>query len=590
MKKRSFFASFRRLFAFTRGHRLPFLWIGLLIVASSALSNFQPKLIQMIIDRYLTGIVPGLGEPEISARFSGVMLLACIYMATHVVAFFCFYGQTLLLKSTGQRILVNIRKELYEHILHLPMSFFDTHPLGNLVTRVTNDTEAINELFTTVLTSILKNIVQFVLIVAMMFSLNATIAGLMMLLLPLIIAVSVTFRHFIRKVYQKERALLSVLNNKLSENLSGIGVIRSFHRTREITEDFDETNRAYRKAGKQEVRYFAIYRPAIEIVRVLGIAALIWFGAKGFLEGVLTFGILYAFTDYAERLFYPILSLAETYNVIQSASVSARRILDLLDEERAPEGGGRSADKLRGKIEFDHVWFAYKDEEWVLKDVSFTVEAGQFAAFVGATGAGKSTIMSLLCRFYDVSKGRILLDGVDIREYSIPSLRRAVGVVQQDVFLFSGDIIGNITLDREGVTEERAMEAARTVQADEFIQRLPGGYHETVVERGRTLSAGQRQLLAFARTLAGDPAVLVLDEATASIDTETEEKIQSAIGKLSKNRTMIAVAHRLSTIAEADRVFVLHHGELVEQGTLEELLELNGIFRVLYELQYAAAE
>ncbi|HCX64486.1 MAG TPA: ABC transporter ATP-binding protein, partial [Eubacteriaceae bacterium] len=465
---------------------------------------------------------------------------------------------------------------------------FDTHPLGNLVTRVTNDTENLNEMFTSVLTSLFRNGVQILGIIVIMLSMNLKMGLMVLGLSPIIIAVSIVFRKVIRKVYDQQRKILSKINNHLAENISGMSVIQMFHQEDRVYDEFDEADRAYLKESKKEVKYFATYRPAVELVRSIGIALLLWFGGRGYLQEAVTFGVLYAFIEYIQRFFQPILGLAETYNIVQSAMTSSKRIFDLFDEGN-PIGNHEEpivVERLEGEIQFENVWFAYKKEEWVLKDVSFHIQPGEFYAFVGATGAGKSSIMNLISRFYDIQHGRITIDGIDIKKYDIQSLRRAVGVLQQDVFLFSGTIEDHISMNRADITREQIEKAAHLVNADNFIGRLPNRYDQTVTERGSTLSAGQRQLLSYARTMASNPSVLILDEATANIDTETELLIQDAISKMSEKRTMIAVAHRISTIADADRIIVMHEGKIAEQGTKDELLEKDGIFRVLYELQF----
>ncbi len=579
----------KRLYAYGTPYLPQFILIFLLIFIAIGMTLLQPRLIQLLIDNNIYILVdPGRSQAEHSQALSGALRTALLYLGTVVAAFLAGYGQAYLLQKTGQKILKTIRQSLYDHILKLPMSFFDRYPQGSLMTRVTNDTETLNEMFTSVLSSSLRSLFSLAGIIIIMFSMNVRLASYVMILLPFVIVISVIFRRIIRKIYFAQRRVLSIINTKLSENISGMRTIQVFHRQQQIRDEFDEVNAEYLKLSQKEVTYYATYRPFIETIRALGIAGLIWFGGRQYLDGIITFGILYAFIDYIQRFFQPILELAETYNIIQSALTSSHRIFQLFDQEAEDEGGSVSvpSEGLQGKIEFKHVWFAYNEEEWILEDVSFTVEPGEFVAFVGATGAGKSTIMHLLCRFYDINKGQILIDGIDIKEYNLKELRETIGVVQQEVFLYSGSIIENISLNRPGVSGADARKAAEIVNADSFINNLPDRYEEPVSERGSTLSSGQRQLLSFARTIAARPSLLILDEATASIDTETELLIQDAINKMSSNRSMIAVAHRISTIADADKIIVMHNGKNAEQGSREELLKRDGLFNMLYKLQY----
>ncbi len=581
--------SLRRLYAYATPYYKQFLFIFVLILVSVVVTLAQPRLIQLLIDNNIAVLVaPGSSASEQAVASTGATRMALLYLATVIIAFVTGYSQAYLLNNTGQKILRKIRQELYDHVLKLPMTFFDHYPQGSLVTRVTNDTETLNEMFTSVLTTILKSLVTLVGIVVVMYSMDARLATYVLILTPAIITISVIFRRVIRKIYYAQRRVLSMINTKLSENISGMRTIQVFHRQKQVSEEFDEINQEYLDLSSKEVRYYATYRPFIEIVRSLGIAGLIWFGGRSHLEGIITFGILYAFIDYIQRFFQPILELAETFNIIQAAMTSAHRIFRLMDEEVEDMGGSVSvpAEGLDGKIEFKNVSFAYNEGEWVLEDVSFKMEPGEFLAFVGATGAGKSTIMHLLCRFYDIDQGQILIDDVDIRDYDLKQLREAIGVVQQDVFLYSGSVMENISLNRPEVSAADVRKAAQIVNADSFIDSLPRRYDEDVMERGSTLSSGQRQLLSFARTIVSKPSLLILDEATANIDTETELLIQDAIGKMSSNRSMIAVAHRISTIANADKIIVMHKGRIAEQGTREELLARDGLFKVLYKLQY----
>lgn len=578
----------KRLFSYAKPHWKSIVVVLILILIMTGTTLLQPRLVQKVIDDHLVGWNQTLEGDTLSLELKSIGILAMIYLISVLVNFVSNYVHYWLLNKTGQSILVDLRQKVYDHVMGLSMSFFDKNPLGNLVTRITNDTENLNEMFTSVLTSVFQNGVSILGTLVIMLTMNLRLGLMVLALTPVIFLIAFVFRNIIQKIYERQRRILSRINNHLSENLSGMNVIQMFHQEEKVYKEFDEVDRAYLKESQREVRSFATFRPLVELVRSLGIAILLWFGGGSFLQETMTFGVLYAYIEYIQRFFFPILGLAETYNVIQSALTSSRRIFTLMDEQETivNKPGAIQVDKLRGKVEFSRVWFAYQGEEWVLKDVSFVIEPGSFVAFVGATGAGKSSIMNLICRFYDIQKGTIRIDDVDIRDYDISSLRRAIGVVQQDVFLFSGTIEDNITLNRVELTREDAIHAATLVNADPFIRKLPGVYEEPVMERGATFSAGQRQLLSYARTVAGKPSVLILDEATANIDTETELLIQDAIIKMSRNRTTIAVAHRISTIADADHIIVLHHGKIAEEGTKDQLLEHDGIFRVLYELQF----
>ncbi|NLC39420.1 MAG: ABC transporter ATP-binding protein, partial [Clostridiaceae bacterium] len=495
----------RRLYSYGTPYYKQFIAIFVLIIITVGVTLAQPRLTQLIIDNNISVLLdPARSQNEHNLAMSGATQLALIYLATVVVAFVAGYGQAYMLHKTGQKILRRIRQDLYDHILKLPMTFFDHYPQGSLVTRVTNDTETLNEMFTSVLTTIFRSLITLGGIVVIMYSMDGKLATYVMILTPAIIIISAVFRRVIRKIYYAQRRVLSMINTKLSENISGMRTIQVFFRQKQVSEEFDEVNREYLDLSSKEVQYYATYRPFLEIVRSLGIAGLIWLGGRNHLDGIITFGILYAFIDYIQRFFQPILELAETFNIIQSAMTSTHRIFHLMDQE-AEDIGGKVAvplSGLQGKIEFKNVWFAYNEDEWVLKDVSFSMEPGEFVAFVGATGAGKSTIMHLLCRFYDIDKGQILIDGIDIKEYDLKQLRESVGVVQQDVFLYSGSVMENISLNRPEVSVTDVRQAARIVNADTFIEKLPKRYDEEIMERGSTLSSGQRQLLSFARTIA----------------------------------------------------------------------------------------
>lgn len=588
-----------RLFKYARPYYFKLFIAFILMLLGTACMLMKPKIIQLLIDTDLSVIADG-GASFVSKEVARIAVIkkVIIYLILIVSQFAFNYGNFLVIQWTGQQIIRNLRKDVYAHILSLSMSFFDKHTIGSLVTRSTNDAEAINEMFTTALASISKDIINLLGIIIIMFSMSSRLTLFVLLATPFVVMVSVIFRKVIRKVYKDERKALSELNTRLSENISGISVIRTFSKEKGIYDEFDKVNSRYLTFGKKEEKYFAIYRPLIEVIQTLAMAALVWYGGRGYIDGVITFGVVYAFIDYIQRFFYPILDMAQVLNTIQSAMTSASRVFSLIDEPIEVKSGTIEINRgsLKGEIEFKDVWFKYNnskknendenEDNWILKGVSFHVDPGEFVAFVGATGAGKSTIISLISRFYEVNKGQVLIDGIDVREYKIEDLRRELGLVQQDVFLFTGDIMNNIRLNRDYVSRDEAVKAAKLVKAHDFIKNLPHSYDEEVVERGASLSAGQRQLLSFARTIAADPSVLILDEATSNIDTETEFMIQEAIYKMSKNRTMLAVAHRISTISGADRIIVMHNGKIEEEGSSAELIEKDGLFKVLYELQY----
>jgi len=522
------------------------------------------------------------------SHYRAVVTLALVYLVVVVLQFLATYGQVYLLNHIGQSVVYTIRRDLYGHLLHLPLSYFDTHPMGNLVTRMTNDTENINEMFTSVIMNFLRDGVTLIGIVIMMFLMNVRLTLYVLALLPVIIFSSYMFRKVIRVVLLKERAIVSKINTLLSENLSGMSTIQVFNREERVYEEFDTENKANYQVGLQDVKITSLFRPGIEMLKALGIAMLIFTGGHHYLSGLVSFGILYAFIDYIQRFFQPILRLAESYNVLQSALTSGERIFQLLDETSDIHQTANPVpiQDFKGKIEFQNVWFAYIEEEWVLQDVSFTIEPGEFVAFVGATGAGKSSIINLVCRFYDIQKGTILIDGVDIQKYDVYELRRHIGLVLQDVFLFTGTVTDNIVLGKKDIPEKNVEAVVDMVNARCFVDRLPLGLNEPVMERGATFSAGESQLLAFARTLVHNPDLLILDEATANIDTETELLIQDALEKASTNRTTIAIAHRLSTISHADNIIVMRKGKIVESGKEADLLAKNGYFKLLYDLQY----
>lgn len=518
----------------------------------------------------------------------GLTKIGIIFILTITVAFVFNYLQIYILNYTSQRIIYNIRQDVFSHIQSMSISYFDKNPVGRLVTRVTNDTETLNEMYTSVLVSLFKDIFILAGIVIVMLKMNYKLALISFSLVPFILVASIIFRKKIREVYRISRAQLAKINATLNENITGMKTIQIFKKERKIFDRFDDINTDYLNTAKREVGIYATFRPAIEIIRNLGLAALIYFGGGQVVSGFIEFGVLYAFIDYLQRFFNPILDLTEKYNILQSAMASSERIFGILDEENQIENPSSPVPigDIRGRIEFKNVWFAYEEDNWVLKDLSFTIEPGEAVAFVGATGAGKTSIINLITRFYDIQKGEILIDGVNIRDYDKYELRKRVGVVLQDVFIFTGQIKDNIRLNNPDITDEEIVEISKYVNAHHFIKKLPKQYEEPVMERGATLSSGERQLLAFARTLAFNPNILILDEATSNIDTETELLIQDALERLIRNRTTIAVAHRLSTIQNSDKIIVLSKGEIKEMGNHQELLEREGLYYELYKLQY----
>lgn len=518
--------------------------------------------------------------------FKGILKAAILFLLLLFSGFFLNLADTWLLQKMGQQIVYKLREETFTHIHSLSLSFFNTTPVGKLVTRVSNDTEAVNELFSTILVKLFKNVVKIIGYAVVMLSINVKMAGISFLLLPLVAILTFVFRHLSRKAYQITRNKITELNTFLSEHISGMKLIQIFAREKEKYSEFEGKSMELYRANFREIMTFAIFRPSIYLVSVIAMILVIRTGSLSVLNGSLSLGTLFVFITYISSFFEPIQELSEQLGTLQSSIASAEKIFSVLDVKPEIVSPADPAPvNILGEIEFRHVWFAYEEENYILKDVSFVIHPGEKAAFVGATGAGKSTILNLIGRYFDIQKGQILIDGIDIHEIDLDVLRGAIGQVQQDVFIFTGDIKSNISLNNEAISPDDVRRAAEIVNADPFIQKLPHGYDEPVTERGSTLSAGQRQLLSFARTLAYDPKILVLDEATANIDTETETLITQALARLMDGRTTIMVAHRLSTIQHADKIIVMHHGEIKESGTHQELLVKDGLYKKLYELQ-----
>ena len=518
--------------------------------------------------------------------FKGILKAGILFLLLLFSGFFLNLADTWLLQKMGQQIVYKLREETFTHIHSLSLSFFNTTPVGKLVTRVSNDTEAVNELFSTILVKLFKNVVKIIGYASVMLSINVKMAGISFLLLPLVAILTFVFRHLSRKAYQITRNKITELNTFLSEHISGMKLIQIFAREKEKYSEFEGKSMELYRANFREIMTFAIFRPSIYLVSVIAMILVIRTGSLSVLNGSLSLGTLFVFITYISSFFEPIQELSEQLGTLQSSIASAEKIFSVLDVKPEIVSPADPAPvNILGEIEFRHVWFAYEEENYILKDVSFVIHPGEKAAFVGATGAGKSTILNLIGRYFDIQKGQILIDGIDIHEIDLDVLRGAIGQVQQDVFIFTGDIKSNISLNNEAISPDDVRRAAEIVNADPFIQKLPHGYDEPVTERGSTLSAGQRQLLSFARTLAYDPKILVLDEATANIDTETETLITQALARLMDGRTTIMVAHRLSTIQHADKIIVMHHGEIKESGTHQELLAKDGLYKKLYELQ-----
>ena len=575
-------ALLRRLLRYLRPYRWLALGAVLLLLFQSGLALVGPRLTQQALD---------VAIPRTDMGLLG--LLAGLYLTTLLLELVVEYGGAVLTAFVGQRVMYDLRMEIFGHLQRLSVTYFDRNPVGRLMTRVTSDVETLNELFSSGVVTIFGDVFTLVAIMAMMLLIDVKLALVTFAVIPLVWLTAAVFRTRVREAFRDIRYRLARLNAYLQERLSGMRVVQLFGREEASARRFAELNQEHLRAHLRSITIYAIFFPVVEVLTAVAMALLLWYGGLRVLEGSLTVGILAAFIQYTRRFFQPLQDLSEKFNLLQSAMASSERVFALLDEPVTVPEPARPRPlprSLRGEVRFEGVWFRYSPGgAWVLKDVSFVASPGRTVALVGHTGAGKTTVVNLLLRFYDPERGRITVDGVDIRDLSTADLRSAIGFVQQDLFLFTGDILHNLTLGAP-ITAEAARGAAERVGASRFIERLPSGYGHRLGERGRNLSVGERQLLSFARALALDPRILVLDEATSSVDAEAEAQIQRAIAELMAGRTSIVVAHRLSTILHADEILVMHHGEIRERGTHRELLAAGGLYDRLYQLQLRGQE
>ncbi len=586
----------RRLLRYLRPYRTHVFWAIALLLVYSAIVPVFPYLITLAIDRYLNPVEAPFTGLSIDARYNGVVVLVIAYMGLRTLNFGLRYGYTYLVNWLGQHVIFDIRSEIFSKVQRLHMGFFDRTPVGRLITRVTSDIEAIERAVVDGVVGMIADVGLLIGLMVYMFTINWQLALITLSVMPVLYFILNFVRSRIRDAFRAVRLRTSKSNSYLSENLSGMKTVQLFNRERRNEREFDRINLDLLDAYIEQVRWFSLFFPVVQMTGAVSVALILYYGAalltggSGGAGGAITIGLLTAFLQYSQDFFRPIQNLSDRFNILQAATASAERIFGLLDtpEEVNSELGADTFESgFRGKVEFDHVSFAYNDDEWVLRDLDFTIEPGESVAFVGHTGAGKTTIISLVSRFYDVQRGSVRLDGKDVKDYDQIELRRHVGIVLQDPFLFSGTVRSNITLNDPSISLERVTEAAKFVNAHGFIEKLPQGYDTPVRERGAGFSTGQKQLIAFARALVQNPDILlVLDEATANVDTETEELIQDALEKLMQGRTSIIIAHRLSTIQNVDRIMVMKKGQLLEQGNHFELLEQGGYYRKLYELQY----
>jgi ATP-binding cassette subfamily B multidrug efflux pump len=586
----------RRLMQYMQPYKWRVIFALMLTLAVTPLELAPPKLFQVAVDKYL---VPASRQLlGITAAKRGLIIVSIVYLLVLLFDFLAQYVQIRIMQRVGQQTMYDMRREIFGHMQRLPMTYFDRNPVGRLVTRVTTDVDALNDLFAAGVVTMINDFFLLAVMVGVLLYLNWRLALAALAVLPLIFVVTMVFRTYVREANRKIRTAIARINAFLQEYISGMSTVQIFNREQKAKQEFERRNRDNMLAWRDAILAFALFYPAVEILSVAAIALIFWVGGLRVFSNMLTLGVLVAFMQYAQRFFRPIQDLSEKFNILQSAMAASERIFKLLDEPLTVTSAPNAVwlDQPRGEIEFRNVWFSYRnilepaDEDWVLRDVSFRVAPGQSFAIVGHTGAGKTTLISLLLRFYDIQRGQILLDGVDIRMLDVQDLRRQFGIVLQDPFLFTGTIESNIRLGTPGIDRVTVEHAVEEIGLGEFVQSLPDGVATDVNERGSTLSVGQRQLINFARALAHNPRFLILDEATSSVDTKTEIQIREALDRLLSGRTALVIAHRLSTIQHADRILVFHKGRLREEGAHQELLAQRGIYYRLYQLQYKEQE
>jgi ATP-binding cassette subfamily B protein len=571
----------KRLLQYVKPYRKYVIAAILLNVVVAAIGPVRPYLTKIAVDEHIA-----------NSNYNGLLIISILLLASLIIQSVIQYFLTYYTQYLGQKTIFDLRMQIFRHIQNLALRFFDKTPIGRLVTRATNDVESLNELFSSGIVMVFSDVFIIIWILAFMFLMDMPLTLVTLSVLPVLIYGTFLFRRKVRDSYRDVRYHLARLNSYMQEHITGMNVVQIFNKQKDELNKFSNINSDYREANVKSIFYYAIFYPGVEFLSAIAIGLIIWYGGGEIMQNTLTLGVLFAFIQYTEMFFRPIRDLSEKYNIMQTAMASSERIFKLLDNKTfiTNPDKPKSLENVKGEIEFKNVWFAYNDEDYILKNISFKINPGETVAIVGATGAGKSSIINILSRFYDINKGSILIDGIDIRELDKRDLRKHISMVLQDVFLFSGTINSNISMNNDSIPNEKIIESARTVGADKFIANLPNKFDETVKERGATLSVGQKQLISFARALAYNPQILILDEATSSVDTETEILIQEAIHKLLVGRTAIVIAHRLSTIQNADNIIVLHKGEIRETGTHQELLAKRGIYYKLYQLQFKDQE